>query len=99
MIRRKENMTHEYINPRLSSGVAWVLGTVANTQHSGQSDMGFIWYEQEFSLCKNAKFRKLFESRALAIAEQIRRENDYNLEIRTEWTVYNELVVWASVKK
>jgi hypothetical protein len=92
-------MSEEYINPKLTSGISYVMSVTASKENAGQSNCGYIWYEPEFSLCKTAQFRKLYEYRAIKIAEQIRRDNDYKLDISVCWTVNNELIVMTSVIK
>ena len=85
----------QYWNPRLTSGLEYVMNITASPGKFGQRSTGFVWFEPEFSLCKTKAFRKLYEARAMDLALKIRKERGYDLEIKVEWTVHNELVIWT----
>jgi len=87
----------EYWNPRLTSGIEYVMNITANKERYGQHSCGFVWYEPEFSLCKTKAFRKLYEARAWKLAQAIRRERGYDLEISVSWNVRDELIIMTSV--
>jgi hypothetical protein len=97
MIRRKDIVSERYVNPRLTSGIEYVMSITANKPLYGQHSCGFIWYEPEFSLCKTKAFRKLYEARAMKLAQAVRRERGYELEISVSWNVRDELIIMTSV--
>ena len=83
----------QYWNPRLTSGLEYVMNITASPEKFGQRNTGFVWFEPEFGLCKTKAFRKLYEARAMDLALKIRKERGYDLEIKVSWTVHNELVI------
>lgn len=83
----------QYWNPRLTSGLEYVMNITANPEKFGQRNAGFVWFEPEFSLCKTKEFRKLYEARAWHLAARIRKERGYDLGIKVSWNAHNELVI------
>ena len=85
-------MVERYRNPRLWSGLAYIL---ANSYDKGNHiySVSYVWYEQEFSLCKTKAFRELYEFRAYEVFRSLDKSLTKGKTIRTAWNNRNELVI------